>query len=340
MTGEPLSRFILPDDRPAFRECLQRARDSETGSSAEVRILAGEPATTINTEVTANTVDHLAESGADGFRLSITDISELKRIEQELRGERANLERRIKQRTAELQSANESLRKEIEAREEIEQKLRRNQIRLRALASELTKTEERQRSRLARDLHDLVAQTLAVAKMKLSTMIQRVDDEEVADALHETEDLVQQMVEATREILTELSPPVLEEQDVPTAMEWLVDYLRDKYELNAELDTVAESAQLSDEKRRFLFRSVRELLLNVARHAEAEHAWVDLSTEDGSIVLTVQDDGHGFNVAEARRSSGFGIFSIQQRVEDLGGSFVLDSSVGEGTRSVLTLPHG
>ena len=354
LSGTEISRFVLPEDHGRFRDCLKRAEQGDSGASAEIRLVVGEPAQRICTEMRVNSTEQPGEQGSDGFRLSLTDISELKRVEGELRQDRAKLERSIDQRTAELRNTNETLRKEIQAREDIEQKLRRNQIRLRALAAELTRTEERQRSELARDLHDLVAQTLAVANMKLSSMKKRMTDQRAVTTLQETEQLVRQMIEATRGILTELSPPVIEEQDVPTALEWLVDHIREKHELEARLDEVDLSVELSEEKKRFLFRSVRELLMNVVRHAQASSAWVALTTANhglnrgdvtegdggGRVVVTVRDDGRGFNVADARRSSGFGIFSIQQRVEDLGGSFMLDSAVGKGTKSVLTLPRG
>ena len=354
LSGTEISRFVLPEDHGRFRDCLERAEQGDSGAFAEIRLVVGEPAQRICTEMRVNSTEQPGEQGSDGFRLSLTDISELKRVEGELRQDRAKLERSIDQRTAELRNTNETLRKEIQAREDIEQKLRRNQIRLRALAAELTRTEERQRSELARDLHDLVAQTLAVANMKLSSMKKRMTDQRAVTTLQETEQLVRQMIEATRGILTELSPPVIEEQDVPTALEWLVDHIREKHELEARLDEVDLSVELSEEKKRFLFCSVRELLMNVVRHAQASSAWVALTTANhglnrgdvtegdggGRVVVTVRDDGRGFNVADARRSSGFGIFSIQQRVEDLGGSFMLDSAVGKGTKSVLTLPRG
>ncbi len=344
--GTKLPYLMAPEDLRVFRACLKEATNSPSASSREVRFLVGPSRRPVYVELTANSIEHgPGDAAYDGgvtsaYRLSLTDISQVKRAEAELQRERANLERRVQERTVQLQTANQTLRKEIAAREEIEAKLRHNQLRLRSLAAELTNTEERERREVARYLHDLVAQTLAMAKMKLSSVAQRIRDEELTKSVHETETLVQEMIEATRGILVELSPPVLEEQDIPTAVTWLVDHLNEKYDLNVSLGELAPSPSLSEEKKRFLFRSLRELLLNVAQHAEAETVTVDLSQEDERLLLTVRDDGKGFNIADARKSSGFGIFSIQQRVEDLGGSFTLDSEVGRGTTSELRLPTG
>ncbi len=346
LVGTRLSHLIVPADLRTFRSCLQEADDTSCASSGEIRLRIESGGDPVYVELTVNSIKRQPgnpayDGGATGtHRLSLTDISKVKQAESALQRERADLERRVRERTVQLQTANETLRKEIAAREEIEAKLRHNQLRLRSLAAELTNTEERERRDVARYLHDLVAQTLVMAKMKLSTVAPRVREPALAGTIRETADLVQEMIESTRDILVDLSPPVLGEQDIPTAVAWLVDHMNQKYALNASLGELDQSPSLSDDQKRFLFRSLRELLLNVAQHAEADTITVDLSQEGDLLTLTLRDDGKGFNTAEARKSAGFGIFSIQQRIEDLGGSFVVDSEIGHGTTSILKLPAG
>ena len=334
LVGRRLSDLLPAGDLQRLRNTLAKARESGSPRGTDLRFAVGETARTLHADVAASS----AGPDAQGYRLGLTDISEQKRVEEELRQARRDLERRVEERTRALQEANAELRQEVQARQDIEDKLRRNQERLRQLAAELTNAEERQRRELAGYLHDLVAQTLAVAGMKLTAARSRVQDEEVRGMLSDTQGLIQEMTDTTRGILAELSPPILEEQDVPTAVSWLVDHANEKYRLRARVSVPEESLQLPDELKRFLYRSLRELLVNIAVHADTENAQVTLSRDQGSVTLIVEDDGRGFDVAEARRSRGFGIFSIQQRVEDLGGSFTLASRPGKGSSATLVLP--
>jgi signal transduction histidine kinase len=314
-------------------------QDGESSSSREIRFRSnGREDGIVETEMTVNADEDGAMPDAEAYRLSLTDITETKSVEAELREARAQLERRVNERTMELHTANQTLKKEIKARQEIEAKLRKNQLRLRSLATEVTNTEERERRELARNLHDLVAQTLAIAKMKLSAAEKRAEDQRAVESLQETKNLVQEMIEATRGIMTELSPPVFEEQDVATAVQWLVDHVNEKFDLSVKLADIDPNLELPDDTRRFLYRSLQELLVNVARHAGTGDATVRLARSSDGVVLTVADRGVGFDVGEARTGSGFGIFSIQQRVEDLGGSFSVDSAPGTGTTATLALP--
>ncbi|NBC29863.1 MAG: PAS domain-containing protein, partial [Spirochaetes bacterium] len=176
LQGRSLSHFVEPEDLQAFRDCLREVQEGGAPTSRDIRFRPDQHEDRVlHTEMTINAGDHGTLPEQEVFRLSLTDISAAKKVEAELREARAQLEHRVNERTTELRTTNETLKKEIHARQEIEAKLRKNQLRLRSLAAEVTNTEERERRELARTLHDLVAQTLAIAKMKLSAAEKHVE---------------------------------------------------------------------------------------------------------------------------------------------------------------------
>lgn len=249
------------------------------------------------------------------------------------------LRKQIAERTAELEAANRSLKAEIKVRAAIETRLRRNRERLRSLASQLEDVEERERRRIASNLHDLIGQTLAIANMKLGLLVHRVDDDSEKQELQEVRKLTQRMLDETRNIITELSPPVLEEQDMRTAAEWLIEHFRENHGLDISYDEELDEEEIPYELRRFVFRALRELLFNVIKHARTSEVHVELESAPTHVRLEVDDSGIGFDSSTLDRSDGFGLFSLRERVEVVGGSLEMDSSPGNGTRAYLTIPR-
>lgn len=249
------------------------------------------------------------------------------------------LEQRIQERTAELEGANRSLKAEIRVRRGIESRLRRNRRRLRSLASRLEEVEERERRRIAVNLHDLVGQTLATAKMKLGLMAHALSDDKQRGELEELRELHQRMLDETRNIITELSPPVLEEQDIHTAAEWLIGHFRDTYGLDITYDNKLERQDLAYPLRRFLFKTLKELLFNVVQHAQTSTVLVRIESDNRATVLEVADSGIGFESQAIDQSEGLGLFSLREHIEALGGTFGVDADSGRGTRVVVSIPQ-
>ncbi|NBF41802.1 MAG: hypothetical protein GVY14_15440 [Spirochaetes bacterium] len=248
------------------------------------------------------------------------------------------LEELIAERTAELEAANRSLKAENKVRATIETRLRRNRERLRSLASQLEDVEERERRRIASNLHDLIGQTLVSAGMKLGLLAHSAADENQRAELEEVRRLNQRMLEETRNIITELSPPVLEEQDMRTASRWLIDHFGENHGLDITFEDQLDDEDLPYPVRRFLFRTLRELLFNVVKHARTSTVTVRMEATETHAELSVSDAGIGFDPGDLDGGEGFGLFSLRERVTALGGTVDIESVRGEGTRVSVVLP--
>ncbi len=244
------------------------------------------------------------------------DITERKRLEQEL-------DRRVAERTREL----------VES-----------QQKLRALAAELSLAERRVRKDIANELHDYLAQLLIVTRFKiLQAKQEAADNPKIQQTLQEADDVLNESILYARSMMAELNPPVLE-FGLAMGMRWLAEkFLTYKLEVETHIPDDLD-LHLSENQIGLLFQSVRELLMNVVKHARTERAQISLRLRENILFLEVTDYGVGcdtttlFNAQTARpRSEKFGLFSIRERMEALGGRFEIESSPGQGTRVCLQL---
>lgn len=219
------------------------------------------------------------------------------------------------------------------ARDEIEA-LRRRQVE--SLASELLLAEERERRRLALDLHDGLNQTLALARMDLVRLRESAAPSARAE-LQAIVELLEQANQAARSLTFQLSPPILHDLGFEPALHWLVEDVARTYRLEIELEGPEDASALSERLRVLLFRAVRELLINVAKHAGAKRARVRLERSGGTIRITVEDDGHAFD-ARLVGSRGLGLSAIRERLSHLGGEMRISAAPGGGTRVTLVAP--
>jgi PAS domain S-box-containing protein len=219
------------------------------------------------------------------------------------------------------------------------QELVASQERLRALATELNLTEQRERRRLATELHDYLAQLLALSKIKLSQAKQQPMAPPLAKALTGIQDVLDQALSYTRSMVAQLSPPELHEFGLPSALKWLAEQMKER-NLTVWLDLKPDMAPLPEDQAVLLFQSVRELLINVTKHGRTIHATVSIREAAGMLRIEVVDHGAGFDLAAAKIGAkpGFGLFSIRERMIALGGHFELVSRPGEGTQATLILP--
>ena len=232
---------------------------------------------------------------------------------------------------------------DITQQKEAEERLRAYQERLRALAGELTATEERERRRIATVLHDGAAQSLAFARMQLAAVSKVLTDPAAAAQLDELSTLLQQSLQQVREILLDLSSPALNELGLAAALsEWLGQQVGERHGLQTAFADASGDLPLTEDARSLLFRNARELMANAVKHAQARKVTLSMDRRADALRIRVQDDGSGFDPREpANRPDGhgaFGLFSIRERMADLGGSLEIVSRPGAGTEAILIAP--
>jgi PAS domain S-box-containing protein len=231
---------------------------------------------------------------------------------------------------------------DINKRKQAEEDINTYQQQLQSLASELSLTEERERRALATGLHDHVGQTLAIAKIKLGVLQKTAPYPDIAEPLGEIRGLIETMIRDTRSLTFELSLPVLYELGFEAAVEWFARHIRAQHGLQVDVQQDMEAIPMSDEIKVLLFRSVRELMHNIVKHAQARHARVVIMRNDDGMSIRVEDDGVGMDPAkmkpQTRGSGGFGLFSIRERLHFLGGRVEMKSKPGKGTSITLWVP--
>jgi PAS domain S-box-containing protein len=232
--------------------------------------------------------------------------------------------------------------RDISAHKQAQKKTIEHQRQLRALTSELLLAEDRERRRIASDLHDRLGPTLASARLKLEKLKTTTGDFDRLKRISEVQELLDRTSRDTRSLSFELRPPVLHEAGLKPAFEWLAGQLRELSGVSIRVTGDGPSATLSEDMRVLLFQSVRELLMNVAKHANARHATVAIRQYAASVAVAVDDDGVGMDDQGLNRlpepPDGFGLFSIRERLRHIGGELSLRSSPGQGSRITLKIP--
>ena len=230
---------------------------------------------------------------------------------------------------------------DITNRKRAEAKAREYRDRLRTLTAELSTAEERQRRQIASELHDGISQTLAAARIKVSEAL-RGSEASSAEALHQVLRLLDDAVRQTRSLTHEISPRVLYDLGFEAAVQWLAEEFSRHHDLEISFVSEPGPKPLGESLSVFLFKAVRELLINVVKHARARTVEVTLERREGMLVVTVRDDGGGFAVDERlysrSGSDGFGLFNIRDRLDYYGGSCEVTSTRGAGTSVVMSAP--
>ncbi len=269
--------------------------------------------------VALSSADVITLDGRQVVLASTLNITERKQAEEELRKAKEELELRVSERTRELAHRADQLR---------------------AVAGELTLVEQRERSRLAKILHDHLQQLLVAAKFRVA-VLGRSADEVVKLAGKEVEELIDESIKSSRTLTAELSPPILHEAGLNEGLKWLARRMVDTQGLFVDLE-LQDIGTIPEDSRILLFESVRELLFNIVKHASVRSAIVHLRRYDDCLQIIVSDQGKGFDPASlppaGEKGRGFGLFVIRERLELMGGRFEIQSSPGQGSRFILIMP--
>ena len=222
------------------------------------------------------------------------------------------------------------------------EKLLNYQDQLRYLASQLSLAEERERRRIANDLHDVIGHSLALCKIKLEALQEKFSLMEVDKYLNEIHGLIEEMIQDTRSLIFQISPPILYELGLEEALEWLVEQTQEQQGVVSEFEDDGQVKPLEDDVRVILFQAVRELLVNIAKHSHASKAKIVTKRDGDSMRIEVKDDGIGFDICRVNsginKNYGFGIFNIRERLKYIGGCFDIESKNDCGTCVTLIAP--
>lgn len=231
---------------------------------------------------------------------------------------------------------------DISDRKKAEEKLLAYQKQLLSLASELSLAEERERRSIATDLHDQIGQTLSFIKIKLHNLRTKLLQADCVEDLEEIQEYLTRTIRNTRSLTFELSPPILYELGLEAALEWLCEEFQNRHGLNCSYKNDGLAKPLGEDVGVVLFRSVRELLTNVVKHAAAQNVHVSVLKDGSRIKISLQDNGIGFDARyqalNAAQKHAFGLFNIRERLRHLGGEFSLHAKPGRGTCVTLMAP--
>ena len=223
-----------------------------------------------------------------------------------------------------------------------ESELREYQEKLKAMTSKILESQECERRRLAIGLHDDICQRLVLSKLTLESSLRSISDVKLAGSLRMTAETLGETIRKAESLTFELSNPILREFGfVPALEEYLAAEIRGKHGITFELDADNRSLSLRDDVNACLYRITRELLNNVVKHARAQKVRVSVHKDQDQIHIVVQDDGVGFEPVKVREEDSrmirFGLFSIREQLEHLGGRLLIESKPGQGTVATIVV---
>lgn len=318
LVGRPFVSLVAPEDGDACHLYLQRAQTSDTFVATELRLRHPDASFWARLETRAA---RKGEEESWEYRVAFSDVTVRREAEERLKALNDTLDHRVAQRTAEAQARSAELQR---------------------LAAQLSRAEERERRRIALLLHDGLQQDLVALRYRLDTLAlgpcKGTPDEET---IHELGAAIEECLARARELSYDLSPPVLQNGFLP-ALEWLSQDVGLRYGLNVTLNARPDAEPVKPAIAAVLFRSVKELLLNIRKHSGASSAEITVHRTAKGIQVTVADKGRGFDTAALKKGKstprGFGLLSIEERLRFTGGDIDIQSLPGVGCRVVLDVP--
>jgi PAS domain S-box-containing protein len=233
--------------------------------------------------------------------------------------------------------------RDITERRKADTALRQSESNLRSLAMELSRVEESERQRMALFLHDEIGQSLALLQMKLGSFANASKSKSDKHDIKVLRDLLETIIEQTHTLTFELSPPVLHQLGLEAAIEWAGEKISRDHGLDFTFNDDGMAKSLNPDLQAILFRCVRELMLNTAKHAKAKRLTVAIARDGEKISYTIADDGLGFDPSlhdTRTEETGFGLLSVREHLATMGGNCRIQSTPGQGTRITLTVPVG
>jgi two-component system sensor histidine kinase UhpB len=231
---------------------------------------------------------------------------------------------------------------DIEDRRRADEAMRANARKLQALTRRLVELQEKERRDIARELHDQVGQTLTAMQIDVGLIRKRLDEHDDPLIRARNEDslqLVESAFKAVRNVMYELRPPMLDDYGLVASLEWYAKQFTARTGISVEIRG-GKGSRCAPEVEIALFRIAQEALNNVARHSHAKSVRIDLRLSPEDTVLTIEDDGTGFDLeGERGEKTGYGLVTMRERADAVGGTFEASSEKTRGTRITVKVPR-
>jgi len=278
----------------------------------------------------------LQDGALMGYVKVARDLTERIRLEEDLRRSYEEMELKVAERTRELKEANQSLQAEVTERKQSEEERGR-------LVKELVSSQEVERRRIARDLHDHLGQQLTALRLQLETLKKECGESKLCELIEQAQTIAERLDSEVDFLAWELRPAVLDDLGLNAALANFVKEWSTHFNIAAEFhSTGLDKKRLSPETEANIYRIGQEALNNVYKHAQATDASVLLERRDHHAVLIIEDNGVGFDPQEKnilkRDDRGMGLISMKERASILGGSLEIESTPGKGTTVYARIP--
>lgn len=286
----------------------------------------------------------IAERGVHGERLgcvgTITDITDRKRIEEELQEAYNRLEEKVEERTSQLLTSNRLLKQEIKKGKIVGNELKESRERLRNLTSHLQLIREKERSYLSRELHDEFGQVLTGLKMDVRWIERRLPEDCVliAERLNSIITLIDSAILSVQRLSIALRPPALDDFGLDEAIELVLTNFKKRTNIACEFISTPPPAIFSREVSTEIFRIFQEALNNIARHANAKKVTITMKYMRDRFTMEIRDNGRGITKKEISDPASIGLTGMRERVYALEGIFEIKGFKGKGTTVNISLP--
>jgi len=280
------------------------------------------------------------DAGADAFitkPYNITELFALVKVMLRIK----NAEDLLREQNLKLKTNVSKLKEAKKVQKDNLIKIQSYQEKLKKLNSELLQTEEKERKTIAGFLHDGIGQTLSIAHIQLTSLLNKEIDEKIHKTINDSSNLIDNAIKETRLLTYDLSPPILYELGLIPAIKWKLNQVKIESGITIKFINTTKSLDLNANSSILAYRIFCELLINIKKHAEASMIIVEIAKVKKMYYISVADNGKGFDYVTTNKNvlqKGYGLFSINERIESINGNFVLKSNKGEGTKAIIKIP--
>lgn len=272
-----------------------------------------------------------------GLGLALVVGDYFRKAKQELTTKNKALEKGLEEKNRDLEQANIALHEEIKERRLAEEQLTEMNRQLRDLSAKLHTIREEERTRIAREIHDVLGQQLTVIKLDLAWLSKRSREEEQDNKIKALLGTVDETIQTVKKIATELRPGVLDDLGLIAAIEWQCREFASRMGIHCEFITQLQELECNHEVSTAVFRILQETLTNIMRHAQASRVAITLRITGDVLSVEIADNGRGITETEISNGSSLGLLGMKERMHMIGGTLSI-SGTSEGTTVRLEIP--